>query len=99
MATAYKFTKKNNAHDNTKRPQFSSKEMENLTSKEHFKTQFIKWNTFMRENYDIFATWYLGLQLFLYQKILLHLMGKTSLGIIIASRGICLKFHLSVMIS
>lgn len=90
MANAFKFTKKNNANsfDQTKRPKYSGREMEKLTSKKEFKTQFIKWNTFMRENYDIFATWYLQLNLFLYQKILLHLMGKTTLGVIIASRGI-----------
>lgn len=99
MATnTMKFRKKNNASsfDQTKRPQYSGKEMEHITSKESFKKQFIKWNTFMKENYDIFATWYLQLNLFLYQKILLHLMGKTTLGVIIASRGISKSFLIAI---
>lgn len=99
MATnTMKFRKKNNASsfDQTKRPQYSGKEMEHITSKEGFKKQFIKWNTFMKENYDIFATWYLQLNLFLYQKILLHLMGKTTLGVIIASRGISKSFLIAI---
>lgn len=83
------FKKWNNSSSlSPNKPMISKKEMKNLTSNARFKEQFIKWNTFMKENYDMFATWYLGLDLFLYQKIMLHLMGKTTLGIIIASRGI-----------
>lgn len=99
MAAIKNFSKKNKesrGNDLTKKPIVSKKEMKNLTSNDRFKGQFIKWNTFMKENYDIFAVWYLGLDLFLYQKIMLHLMGKTTLGIIIASRGISKSFLLAI---
>lgn len=82
--------------DMTKRPQNTINEMNVIMQKPNFKKQFKKWNTFMRENYDIFAMWYLKLDLFLYQKIMLHLMGKTSLGIIIASRGISKSFMIAI---
>lgn len=84
------------SNDMTKRPQFTSKEKENLANNETFKKQFIKWNTFMKENYDMFATWYLGLDLFLYQKIVLHFMGTANQGMIVASRGISKSFIISI---
>lgn len=84
------------SNDLYKKPQFSSKEKENLANNKYFKNQFIKWNTFMKENYDMFATWYLGLDLFLYQKIVLHFMGKANQGMIVASRGISKSFIISI---
>lgn len=100
MASINNFVTKNRNNaksvDMMKRPQSTKGEMTNLMSKESFKTQFIKWNTFMRENYDIFAMWYLGLDLFLYQKISLHLMGKTNRGMIIGSRGISKSFIIAI---
>ena len=95
-----KFVTKNKNHaksdDLFKRPQFTSKEKENLANNEKFRSQFIKWNTFMKENYDVFATWYLGLDLFLYQKIVLHFMGKANQAMIVASRGISKSFMISI---
>ena len=84
------------SNDLFKRPQFTSKEKENLANNQEFKNQFIKWNTFMKENYDMFATWYLGLDLFLYQKIVLHFMGKANQAMIVASRGISKSFMISI---
>lgn len=82
--------------DMAKRPQFTGKEKENLANNDSFRKQFIKWNTFMKENYDMFATWYLGIDLFLYQKIVLHFMGKANQGMIVASRGISKSFIISI---
>lgn len=100
MASIKNFVSKNKNNskslDMTKRPQNTINEMKLLMSKGNFREQFIKWNTFMKENYDIFATWYLKLDLFLYQKIMLHLMGKCDLGIIIASRGISKSFMIAI---
>lgn len=100
MSSLNNFVNKRRNHfksnDLTKRPQFTSKEKENLANDEHFKKQFIKWNTFMKENYDMFATWYLGLELFLYQKIVLHFMGKSNQAMIVASRGISKSFMISI---
>lgn len=84
------------SNDMFKRPQFTSKEKENLANDNNFRKQFIKWQTFMKENYDMFATWYLGLDLFLYQKIVLHFMGKSNQAMIVASRGISKSFMISI---
>jgi len=101
MASISNFVNKNKnnskSFDMTKKPQFTGKEKENLVNDEHFKKQFIKWNTFMKENYDMFATWYLGLDLFLYQKILLHFMGRANQGMVVASRGISKSFCIAIM--
>lgn len=96
--THYVSKNKNYAKSNDmfKRPQFTSKEKENLANDNNFRKQFIKWQTFMKENYDMFATWYLGLDLFLYQKIVLHFMGKSNQAMIVASRGISKSFMISI---
>ena len=48
---------------------------------------FIQWTTFFRRNFHRFAMDYLGIKLYLYQIIILYLMGLNSLFVIIASRA------------
>lgn len=48
---------------------------------------FIQWNTFFRRNFHRFAMDYLGIKLYLYQMVVLYLMGINSLFVIIASRA------------
>lgn len=95
----FKNAHRNNANnvDMTKRPQATKKEMKNILGKPGFKEQFIKWNTFFKENYDMFASWYLGLDLFLYQKVMIHLMGKSNQAVIVASRGISKSFCIAIV--
>ncbi|MCC4466854.1 hypothetical protein [Limosilactobacillus reuteri] len=47
----------------------------------------MEWVGFWRKNPHLFARDYLGLHLFLYQKILLYMMNKVSLFMYIAARG------------
>lgn len=85
-----------NVSDQTKKPQMTNNEMKNTLNKSSFIEQFKKWITFFKLNLDIFATWYLELDLFLYQKIVLHFMGKSNLAVIIASRGISKSFMIAI---
>ena len=48
---------------------------------------FIQWVTFFRRNFHRFAMDYLGIKLYLYQIVILYLMGLNSLFVIIASRA------------
>lgn len=48
---------------------------------------FILWTTFFRRNFHRFAMDYLGIKLYLYQIIILYLMGLNSFFVIIASRA------------
>ena len=48
---------------------------------------FIQWTTFFRRNFHRFAMDYLGIKLYLYQIIILYLMGLNSFFVIIASRA------------
>lgn len=94
--TNYSGNKIKSSTDKTKAPVNTNKDLSNMLEKDEFKNNFKKWVTFFKLNYDIFATWYLGLDLFLYQKILLHFMGKSSLAVIIASRGISKSFCIAI---
>lgn len=100
MASYKNFVSRNKnqakSNDLFKKPQFTSKEKDNLVNNEKFVEKFIEWNTFMKENYDMFATWYFKLDLFLYQKILLHFMGKANQGMVVASRGISKSFCIAI---
>ena len=100
MATVKNFSRSNvknaNSSDMSKRPNMTNSEMNNVVSKDSFKDQFKKWITFFKLNLDIFATFYLQLDLFLYQKIMLHLMGLSNLAVIIASRGISKSFMIAI---
>ena len=54
------------------------------------------WVAFWRQNPHLFAQEYLGLHLFLYQKILLYMMDKVSLFMYIAARGQGKSFIIAV---
>lgn len=100
MATTRNYKRDNikyaNSADQTKKPQLSGKDVKNIMGKEDFKDNFKKWITFFKLNYDLFASFYLQLDLFLYQKIVLHMMGKSNLAVIIASRGISKSFMIGI---
>lgn len=57
-----------------------------LTVKEKRKN-IILWNTFFRRNIHIFIDWYLGVELFVFQKIALYFINIHPSFMIIASRG------------
>lgn len=58
--------------------------------------QFLHWNTFFRRNLHLFAEVYLGLQLHLYQKIILFFLGRSRLAVVIASRAAAKSFIIAV---
>lgn len=47
----------------------------------------MEWVGFWRRNPQTFVKEYLGIHLFLYQKILMYMMGKSSFFMYIAARG------------
>lgn len=47
----------------------------------------MEWVGFWRKNPQIFVKDYLGINLFLYQKVLLYMMEKSNLFMYIAARG------------
>ena len=48
---------------------------------------FIEWVSFWRSNPQVFSRDYLGINLHLYQKILLYMMQKSDYFMYIAARG------------
>ncbi len=57
---------------------------------------FIDWITFFRRNLHRFATDYLGIKLFLYQTIMLYLMGISNFFVVIASRASAKSFIIAL---
>lgn len=55
-----------------------------------------KWISFYRQNIELFIMHYLGLNLFLFQKILVHLMDKYPFFMFVATRGIGKTWLLAV---
>lgn len=53
---------------------------------------FIQWITFFRRNLHRFASDYLGIKLYLYQAVMLYLMGICEFIVIIASRASAKSF-------
>lgn len=49
--------------------------------------KLMEWVGFWRRNPQLFVEQYLGIHLFLYQKILMYMMGKSSFFMYIAARG------------
>lgn len=45
------------------------------------------WTEFYRKNIEIFAEQYLGVKLFVFQKIILHMMSKSNFFCWVACRG------------
>lgn len=57
---------------------------------------YLMWVTFYRRNLDIFAEHYLGLKLYLYQKIILFLMSHCTLIVIIAARAAAKSYIIAI---
>ena len=57
---------------------------------------FIDWITFFRRNLHRFAIDYLGIKLFLYQTIMLYLMGINNFFVVIASRASAKSFIIAL---
>ena len=57
---------------------------------------FMQWTTFFRRNLHRFATDYLGIKLYLYQIIVLYIMGITQFFVIIASRASAKSFIIAL---
>lgn len=57
---------------------------------------YLMWITFYRRNLDIFAEHYLGLKLYLYQKIILYLMSHCTLIVIIAARAAAKSYIIAI---
>lgn len=56
----------------------------------------ILWTTFYRRNPHIFVEHYLGLELYLFQKIMIYLMFKSDLVVLICARNISKTFTTAV---
>ena len=56
----------------------------------------ILWTTFYRRNPHIFVEHYLGLELYLFQKIMIFLMFKSNLVVLICARNISKTFTTAV---
>lgn len=69
---------------------------ENWLSSEAHVAQFIDWNTYYRRNLHRFATDYLGLQLHMYQILILWCLSWCRLAVIIASRAAAKSFIIAV---
>lgn len=67
---------------NNKKPQKA------MTQDEKMKLQVKKWTTFYRANMHRFIEHYLGVELFLFQKILMYFMNINTYVMIIAARGL-----------
>ena len=63
----------------------------NENREERFRTGIKTWVGFYRSNIHRFAKDYMGLDLFLFQQILLYLMNKISFFMYIAARGMSLS--------
>ena len=56
----------------------------------------ILWTTFYRRNMHIFVEHYLGLELYLFQKIMIYIMAKSPLVVLICSRNLSKTFVTAV---
>lgn len=60
-------------------------------------SQYKKWVTLYRLNFDIFVEHYLGIKkLKLFQKIMIHLMGLSEIFVTVASRGISKSYTIGL---
>lgn len=66
-----------------------------LSNPKHW-LHYLMWMTLYRRNLDIFAEHYLKLKLHLYQKIILHLMGRSNLIAIIAARAAAKSYIIAI---
>lgn len=64
------------------------KTKENMSKNEHTRTQIKKWTSFYRLNMHRFVEHYFGIELFLFQKVLLFLMNLHAFFMLVAARGL-----------
>lgn len=57
---------------------------------------FIQYVTLFRRNYDIFVEKYLGIKLFLYQKMVMHFMGISTCFVMVAARALAKSFMIAL---
>ena len=62
----------------------------------NFEEKFIEWNTYFRRNIHRFVEYYLELDMYLYQKILLFLMNLCPLVVVVACRATAKSFVIAV---
>lgn len=88
-----KFTKGQNYLD---RVQSTSKTTENMSRDEAMRLQMRKWTSFYRLNVHRFVEHYFGIELFLFQKILLFFMNLNTYFMLIAARGLSKSWMIGV---
>lgn len=74
----------------------NKKRIENTSKNDRMRTQMRKWTSFYRLNVHRFVEHYLGIELFLFQKILIFFMNLNSYVMIIAARGLSKSFIISI---
>lgn len=57
---------------------------------------FLQYMTFFRRNFDVFVEEYLGIKLFNYQKIVIHLMGLSHCFVMVAARALAKSFMIAI---
>lgn len=73
-----------------------NKTNDNLAKSERLREGFKKWTSYFRANPHRFAEEYLGVRLYLFQKIILYLMFKNSFIMMIAARGLGKSFLMAL---
>ncbi|MGE6627793.1 terminase large subunit domain-containing protein [Bacillus pumilus] len=73
-----------------------SKLTENQSSDSHMRQQIKKWTTFYRLNTHRFVEHYFGIDLFLFQKILLYFMNINTYFMLVAARGLSKSFMIAI---
>ncbi|MCY7542500.1 terminase family protein [Bacillus safensis] len=73
-----------------------SKLSENQSSDNHMRKQIKKWTTFYRLNTHRFVEHYFGVDLFLFQKILLYFMNINTYFMLVAARGLSKSFMIAI---
>ena len=74
----------------------NKKRVERESKNERMRVQVRKWTTFYRMNVHRFVEHYLGIELFLFQKILLFFMNLNSYLMIVAARGLSKSYMIAV---
>lgn len=72
------------------------KTKENMSKNERMRTQIKKWTTFYRLNMHRFVEHYFGIELFLFQKILLFLMNLHTYFMLVAARGLSKSYMIAI---
>ncbi|MGG3987511.1 terminase large subunit domain-containing protein [Bacillus smithii] len=76
--------------------QTNSKIKENMSKNEQMRTQMKKWTTFYRLNMHRFVEHYFGIELFLFQKILIFFMNLNTYFMLVAARGISKSYLIAI---